>query len=280
MSTNPAPAPPKRSARIPMAGMLGLGLITDFLDSLGIGSFATTTTALKLGKVVDDDEIPGTLNVGHSIPSMLESVLFLTALSVDLLTLVVMVGAGVLGAWFGTGIVVRWPKRTVQRAMAFALLVTAGFIVLRQFNTLQVTGGSLGLSGWKLAVAAAASLVIGALTSLGIGNYAPTMALTYMLGMDSKAVFPVMATAAALILPTAAVQFFRAGRFDRRTALGLTLGGVPGVLVAVYLVKELPKRELLWVVVAVLLYTSVSLLLSARKTEQELESVGAPVPNA
>ena len=139
-----------------MAGLCGLGFVTDFLDSLGVGSFATTTTALKLGKVVDDDEIPGTLNVGHAIPSALESILFLTALNVDWLTLGAMVGAGVLGAWFGTGIVVKWPKRTVQRAMAVALLVTAGFIVLRQLHSLEVTGGTLGLDGWKLLVAVAA----------------------------------------------------------------------------------------------------------------------------
>ena len=251
-----------------MAGLCGLGFVTDFLDSLGVGSFATTTTALKLGKVVDDDEIPGTLNVGHAIPSALESILFLTALNVDWLTLGAMVGAGVLGAWFGTGIVVKWPKRTVQRAMAVALLVTAGFIVLRQLHSLEVTGGTLGLDGWKLLVAVAASVVIGALTSLGIGNYAPTMALTYMLGMDSKAVFPIMATAAALIVPTAAVQFFRAGRFDRRTALGLTLGGLPGVLVAVYVVKELPKKLLLWVVAAVLVYTAFTLYRASTLTQE------------
>jgi len=246
-----------------MEALYGLGFITDFLDSLGIGSFATTTTALKLGRVVEDDEIPGTLNVGHAIPSMLESILFLSAVDVDLRTLVSLVAAGVIGAWFGTGIVVRWPKRVVQRAMAVALLVTAGFIVLRQFHSLSVEGGTLGLSGWRLALAIAASLLIGAITSLGIGNYAPTMALTYMLGMDSKAVFPVMATAAALILPTAAVQFYRARRFDRRTAMGLTFGGIPGVLLAVYLVKEIPKKPLLWVVAVVLLYTSASLFRSS-----------------
>ena len=94
--------------------------------------------------------------------------------------------------------------------MAVSLLVTATFILLRQLELFPSGGNALGLTGGALALAVAASLVIGSLTSLGIGNYAPTMAVTYMLGMDPKAVFPIMATAATLILPTAAIRFFRA----------------------------------------------------------------------
>lgn len=256
--------PPARASRFPMGGLLALGLVTDFLDTLGVGSFATTTTALRLGRVVDDEQIPGTLNVGHAIPTILEAALFLTAVQVDVLTLVTMVAAGGLGAWFGTGIVVRWPRRTIQRAMAGALVITATFIVLRQTQLFPSGGSAIGLTGVALLVAVAASAVIGSLTSLGIGNYAPTMAVTYMLGMDPKSVFPIMAASASLILPTAAYRFFRSGRFDRRTALGLAIGGIPGVLIAVFLVKELNVTILLWIVVAVLLYTAATLYRSSR----------------
>lgn len=260
MTTNASPAP----ARGHFGLLLGLGAVTDFLDTLGVGSFATTSTALKLGKLVDDEQIPGTMNVGHSIPTVLEGVLFLTAVQVDLLTLVTMVVAGGLGAWFGTGLVVGWPRHTVRRAMAVALLVTATFIVLRQTGVFPSGGTAIGLTGVALVIGVAASALIGAITSLGIGNYAPTMAITYMLGMDPHAVFPIMAVSASLILPTAAIRFYRAGRFDRRVALGLALGGVPGVLVAFYVVKSLDVRNLLWVVVGVLVYTSVTLFRAAR----------------
>ncbi len=263
MTSNTDPTPSVRASGFPMGGLLALGLVTDFLDTLGVGSFATTTTALRLGRVVDDEKVPGTLNVGHAIPTILEAALFLTAVDVDILTLVTMVAAGGLGAWFGTGIVVKWPRRTIQRAMAAALLITATFIVLRQTHLFPSGGSSIGLSGGALLLAVAASAVIGSLTSLGIGNYAPTMAVTYMLGMDPKSVFPIMAASASLILPTAAYRFFRSGRFDRRTALGLAIGGVPGVLIAVFLVKELNVTVLLWVVVAVLLYTSATLYRSS-----------------
>jgi uncharacterized membrane protein YfcA len=265
MTSSPQPVPPTRSSRLRMGGLFALGLVTDFLDTLGVGSFATTTTVLRLGRVVDDERIPGTLNVGHAIPTMLEAALFLTAVPVDLLTLVTMVTAGGLGAWFGAGMVVHWPRRTIQRAMAVSLLITANFIVLRQIQLFPSGGNSPGLSGAALVMAVLASVLIGSLTSLGIGNYAPTMAVTYMLGMNPKAVFPIMAASAALILPTAAIRFFRSGRFDRRTALGLALGGVPGVLIAVFLVKELNVDLLRWLVVAVLLYTSATLYRSSRE---------------
>jgi uncharacterized membrane protein YfcA len=151
--------------------------------------------------------------------------------------------------------------------MAAALLVTAAFIVLRQLAVFPSGGEALGLRGIALVIAVVASGLIGAIISLGIGNYAPTMAITYLLGMSPRAVFPIMATSAALMLPLAAWRFYRSGRFNRRVALGLAVGGVPGVLVAVYLVKELDVTVLLWLVTVVLLYTSAMLYRSSRAPE-------------
>ncbi len=260
-------ATPRRTA---MPALLGLGFITDFLDTLGIGSFAVTTVALVLGRMVDADEIPGTLNVGHAIPTMAEAIIYIILLGglIDVPTIGSMVIAGGLGAWVGSGVVVHWPRRLIQRAMAIALLVTAGFMTMRMVANLSLGTGTIGLSGMALVIAVLASVVIGSLTSLGIGNYAPTMALTYMLGMNTKAVFPIMAASAAVILPAAAIRFYRSGRFDRRVALGLAVGGLPGVFVAAFLVKELPLDVVKWVVVVVLLYTSAALWMSSRKTRE------------
>lgn len=257
---------PRAVRSVPWGGLLLLGTVTDFFDTLGIGSFATTTAALRLGHVVADENIPGTLNVGHAIPTILEAVLFIIALGgmIDTPTIASMVIAGGIGAWFGTGIVVHWPRRAIQRGMAIALVITAGFMALRMLASLSLTEGTIGFTGIALAVAIVASLVIGSLTSLGIGNYAPTMAITYMLGMNQKAVFPIMAASASLILPAAAVRFYRSGRFDKRTATGLAVGGIPGVLIAVYVVKELPLGVVKWIVVGVLLYTSATLWMSSR----------------
>lgn len=253
--------------RTPMAGLLGLGIATNFLDTLGIGSFATTTAILRLCHLVDDEDIPGTLNVGLAIPTLTECVIFLILLGglIDVPTLLSMVMAGGVGAWFGAGFVANWPRPTLQRAMAVALVITAGFMALRMLADLDLETGSRGFTGVALVLAILGSVVIGALTSLGIGNYAPTMAMTCMLGMDAKAVFPIMAASASLILPTAAVRFYRSGRFDRRAAIGLTIGGIPGVLLAAFVITELPMVVMKWVVVSVLLFTAATLWRSSRE---------------
>jgi uncharacterized membrane protein YfcA len=255
------------STRLPGPGLLGLGFVTDFLDTLGVGSFAVTTAVLKLGGLIDDEDLPGTLNVGHAIPTTLESIIFLGIISVDPLTMGSMVVAAGIGAWLGAGRVSAWPRRTIQRAMAIALLVTAVFITLRQVGIFPSGGNATGLTGVPLILAVLASGIIGAMISLGIGNYAPTMAVTYFLGMDPRSVFPIMATSGALMLLVAASRFFRAGRFNRRVALGLTLGGIPGVLVAAYVVKSLDVTLLLWLVVGVLLYTAAMLYRSSQTPE-------------
>ncbi len=265
MSESPSVAPPARGT-LPGPGLIGLGLVTNFFDTLGVGSYATTTIVLKLGRMTADELIPGTMNVGHLIPVLLQAILFLSVIEVEMTTLVSMIVAGGLGAWFGAGVVVRWPRRTVQRGMAIALLFTAAVITLRQTGIFPQGGDAIGLAGLALVVAVLANALFGALVSLGIGNYAPCMAVIYSLGMSPRVAFPIMAGSAALMMPAAAYRFWKSGRLDRRIALGLTLGGIPGVLIATYLVKELPVKYLLWLVVVVLLYTSVTLWASSKSS--------------
>jgi len=247
-------------------GLLALGFVTDFLDTLGVGSFATTSTALKLGRITDDENIPGTMNVGHALPTILEAVLYITIIRVERFTLFSMIAAGALGAWFGAGVVVRWPRRTIQRGLAVALLVTAIFIALRQSGLFPPGGDALGLSGGLLVVGILGNALFGALCTLGIGNYAPSMALVSLLGMNPTAAFPIMMGSAAIFLPVGAIRFLKAKRYDRTAVIGLALGGLPGVLVAALIVKSLPLDVVRWLVVAVLIYTSVLMWISANRS--------------
>ena len=274
MSASPT-AIPSAGTAFPSPGFFGLGFVTNFFDTLGIGSFATTTSVLKLGRLIDDENIPGTLNTGHLIPVLLQAGLFLSTIEVEMVTLVSMIVAGGIGAWFGAGVVARWPRRTVQRAMAMALVFTALVITLRQLNIFPQGGEAIGLSGAALVVAVLANALFGSLVSLGIGNYAPCMAVIYSLGMSPRVAFPIMAGSAAIMMPAAAYRFWKSGRFHRRTALGLTLGGIPGVLIATYLVKELPVKALLWVVAVVLLYTA-AMLWSSSKAEARGDAQSGP----
>jgi uncharacterized membrane protein YfcA len=244
----------------------GIGFITDFLDTLGIGSFAITTSMYKLWRLVPDENVPGTLNVGHALATITEACIYITMVQVDLKTLLLMIAAAVIGAWIGAGVVSRWPRRTIQVAMGLALLAAAGLMVLRRLNLIQAlgSGSSLGLDGSLLWLGIFGNFVLGALMTVGIGLYAPCMALVYVLGMQPLAAFPIMMGSCAFLMPIGGIQFIRSRRYSLRASLGLALGGIPGVLLAAYLVKSLPLNTIIWLVVCVVVYTAVRMLYSAR----------------
>ncbi|MBI3564864.1 MAG: sulfite exporter TauE/SafE family protein [Elusimicrobia bacterium] len=231
-----------------------MGFLTDFLDTLGIGSFAVTTTVYRLLGTTQDEHIPGTLNVGHAVPTFVEAFIFIAVVAIEGRTLVLMILAAVAGAWIGAGTVTSWPRRKIQLGMGGALLVAAAFFLMKNLGLFPPGGDALSLSGGKLALGLAGNFVFGALMPLGIGAYAPCMILVSLLGMNPQAAFPIMMGSCAFLMPVASVRFVRQERYSVGPALGLTLGGAPAVLVAAYIVKSLPLTTLRWLVIAVVVY--------------------------
>src|SRR5262245_46788015 len=95
----------------PTAYELLVGFVTDFFDTLGIGSFATTTSLYRARKTIDDRLLPGTLNVGHTIPTFAQAFIFTKSIEVESRTLIAMIAAAVAGALLGAPLVRRWPRR-------------------------------------------------------------------------------------------------------------------------------------------------------------------------
>jgi uncharacterized membrane protein YfcA len=241
----------------------GVGFVTNVFDTLGIGSFATTSAFFKLWGMVPDERIPGTLVVGHTPPSLLQAFIFIAVVQVDLATLVLMIASSALGAWLGAGIVSRLPRLRIRLAMGVALMAAAMVMTLTQLQLIPGGGDSLGLSGASLAFAVMGNLVFGALMTLGIGLYAPCMILVSLLGMNPRAAFPIMMGSCAVLMSVGSVPFIRSERYSRKAALGLTAGGIPGVLLAAFVVKSLPLSAVRWLVVAVVIYTASMMLRSA-----------------
>jgi uncharacterized membrane protein YfcA len=246
-------------------GDVAIGFVTFIFDTLGIGAFAPTIAIFKIRRRVSDEQIPGTLNAGHALPSMTEALIFIAVVPVDLQTLVGMIAAAALGALFGVHIVSRLPLRMLQIGMGMALLVAALLFVAKNLHWMPSGGDTLGLYGVTLAVAISVSFILGAIMMVGIGFFAPCMILVSLLGMNPLAAFPIMMGACAFLMPVGGASFIRSGRYDFRTALGLTLGGIPGVLVAAYVVKSLPLIWLRWLVVFVVLYAATLMMASARR---------------
>ncbi len=251
--------------RRPTIRQLGIGIVTDFFDMLGIGSFAPTTSLFKLGGVVADENIPGTLNVGHMLPTFAEAVISILIIAVDVeaKTLTLLIGAATAGAWLGAGVVSGWSRRRIQLGMGVLLLGAVGIMVARLTGAVPAGGEALGLSGPRLAVGIAGNFVLGAFMTLGIGLFAPCMILVALLGMKETAAFPIMMGSCAFLMPAASVRFVRSGRYDLPAALGLTLGGTPAVLLAAFVVKSLPLATVKWLVVVVVVYTALAMLRSA-----------------
>ena len=240
-----------------------VGCVVTFFDTLGIGSFAPTTAALKLLRLAPDELIPGTLIVGLAAASVLEGVIFIRSVAVSAVLLAAMIVAATVGAWFGAGVVVRLPRRAVQFSMGVALLIAGSLFAASNLGFGPPGGVALGLDGWRFALAVGTSFVLGALMTVGIGMYAPTMIVLALLGVHPLAAFPVMAGACALLQTVSGVRFVRTGWFAWGPALGLSLGALIGVPLAAFVVKSLPLETLRWLVVAVVYYAAFAMLRSA-----------------
>jgi len=254
--------------RLPRASDLVVGFITNFFDTLGIGSFAPATAWFKLRARMPDEQIPGTLNCGQALPTMAQALIFIATVTVDLTTLVSMVAAAVLGAWLGVGLVSRLSRRAIQLGMGAALLVAALLFLAKNLHWMPGGGNALGLTGPVLVFAVVTNALLGALMMLGVGLYAPCLILVSLLGMSPLAAFPIMMGSCGLLMPVGGARFIRTGRYNFSAALGLALGGIPGVLLAAYVVKSLPLYWLYWLVVIVVLYAALQMLNSARRSKQ------------
>lgn len=247
----------------------GVGFIANFFDTLGIGSFATSTALLKFFNLTKDRTLPGTLNVSCTIPVIVEALIFITVIKVEPITLFAMLISATIGAVIGAGIVSKLDERKVELGMGAALIVVAFMMFAGQVNLMPVGGTAIGLTGGKLVIAVIANFLLGALMTLGIGLYAPCMALVFALGMSPKVAFPIMMGSCAFLMPAASVKFIKEDSYDRKASLAITIFGVVGVLIAAYIVKSLPLNILKWVVIAVLVYTSVAMFRSASKHKKE-----------
>lgn len=246
-----------------------IGFFTNFCDSLGIGSYAPTTMLLKLTKSLKNDKLlPGTLNVACALPVMTEAFLYIGNFKVDGTTLLSMVVAAMIGSFAGAKIVSRLDEKKIEIIVGIALAVTAVLMILSATGVITKLGANnvaTGFHGWKLVVACAVNCILGALMSAGIGLYAPCMALVYLLGMNPIVAFPIMMSSCASTMPIAAAEFIKKNEYARMPSIAITLFGCVGVVIAVTFVKSLNLTVLMWLVIAVMIYTSVLMLIEGSK---------------
>jgi len=252
-----------RGVAAPAALDVVIGFVTNFFDTLGIGSFATTTAAFRVFRLVPDELIPGTLIAGLALPVVTEALLFISVVDVDPWQMTALILVCVIGGWIGAGIVASLSRRALQLGIGGALLVAAVFMALGMLGRLPAGGTAHALTPPSFALA------------LGIGNYAPSLVVFSFLGMDPAAAFPIMMGSGAFVATVAGARFVSARRVYWPVACGLTFGGIPGVVAAVWFVKSLPLGALRGLVLIVVVYASATLLIAGIRGSTDLPFTGA-----
>lgn len=256
-----------------------IGGVANFLDTLGVGSFAVKTACYKQFKLIDDRVLPGTLNGQCVLPTVTQSLIFIGAVAVEPLTLISMMTAAAAGAAWGARHVASFDRQTIRLVMAISLLVVAGLIFAGLLGLFPVGGDAMGLSGYKLAIALLGNFIFGVLMNVGIGLFAPCMTLVYLLGMNPLAAFPIMMGSTAVLSVFSAGTFIRKGAFDAKAVLAVAIFGPIGVVLAAMLVKSMDMEMLKWLVAFIVIYTSWTMYASwraARRSPVQLavESAG------
>jgi uncharacterized membrane protein YfcA len=242
-----------------------IGFLVNFFDVLGIGAFAPQTALLKFTKQTPDRLIPGTMNVANTIAVLIQAIIFIKLVEVDPITLLIMFVTATIGATIGAGFVSKLSENKIRLTMSIALLITAVFMFANKMNWIQGQGNEIGLHGWKLLIAAIVNFILGAMMTVGVGLYAPCMAMVYLLGLSPQVAFPIMMGSCAFLMPPASFKFIKAGAYHRKAALGMAIPSILAVLLAAFIVQSLPLDTLRWVVLIIVLYTSMSMLYSVYK---------------
>jgi uncharacterized membrane protein YfcA len=258
-----------------------LGAVTNFFDTLGIGSFAPTTAWFKFRKMVPDRLIPPTVLVGQGLPTMTEAIIFLVLLgvAVDPVLLVGCMMAVFLGGVLGAPLVAKTRVWMIQLVVSVALIAAAALYIATNLHLMPGGGTATGLPITLTIIAIVANFVFGVLLNYGVGNYAPTLVMLSLMGMDPRLCFPIMAGGAALAVAGAGARHIGIGQINLRIVLGMTLGGIPAVLVAAFIVKSMPLEMLRWMVIVVVAYAAVIMLRAALigRREHDAEAATAPL---
>lgn len=242
-----------------------IGFIVNFFDVLGIGAFAPQTALLKFTKQTSDKLIPGTMNVANTLPVLIQAIIFIQVVQVETTTLMVMFLTAMGGAILGADIMGKLSERNIRLTISVALLITAGFMFANKMHWIQGEGVAIGIYGWKLVIAGLVNFILGAMMTAGVGLYAPCMALVYLLGLSPQVAFPIIMGSCAFLMPPASFKFIKSGNYNKKAALGMAIPSIFAVLIAAFIIKSLPLDTLRWLVMIIIIYTSVTMFLAAIK---------------
>ena len=157
--------------------------------------------------------------------------------------------------------------------VAVALLLAGALYAVNNLGMMPSGGTAASLPLELMIVAIVANFAFGLLLNFGVGNYAPTLVMFSLMGMDPKLCFPIMAAGAGLCGAGASIRHITLGQIDLKVAMGITLGGIPAVFVAAFIVQSMSLELIRWLVMVVVLYAAFVMLKAALGGRSESEAL-------
>ena len=230
------------------------GFVANVADTVGIGSFAVIVAFDKYWNLMDDKKLPGTLNAQSILPTMCQALFFLQVVQVEMQTLIPLLIGASLGGFLGGYLVSRLDKQRIRRFMFIGYSGIALMIIASKLGLLPVGGDLMSLHGMWLAAGVLGMFLSGALPAIGVGAYAPTQVILFMLGMSPLAAFPIMTASGAFQQSVAALAFIQRRQVALKPSIIIGLAGIVGVLVAAPVITYINPESLRWLLLAVVLY--------------------------
>jgi uncharacterized membrane protein YfcA len=244
-----------------------IGIIVYFFDSLGIGSFATSTAVYKWLKLVPIKTLPGTLNVGSIFPVLAEALIYTTIFQVDVLTVTLFIIASGIGAMIGTKVVKNSSSKRIAMVMGILLIFVSVVLCIKEIGVLNIISADnteIGFRGYKLFIGIVGIFVFGFLNNFGIGTYAPNMTILLLLGASPTIIFPVITACGIFCQMGSSINFIRYNLYDKTAIIANSIFGLIGVLIATYIVSHIRIDFLMYLVIPVIFVTGVSFLLKKK----------------
>ena len=234
--------------------LFSCGIVAFVADTIGVGSFAVNTALAKMLNTFKDEELPAMNNGAQVLPGAISAFFFITAVDVDLTTLLTLVIGTCVGGVIGGGVVSHFNRQAIRVTMMSCFSLIATLLVLRKFELIPIGGDDVALHSWKLVVGFLGMAMCGILSSAGVGLFALVQGVLFLLGMSPIVAFPIMMTAGAMQQPLTTMMFLRSDKIPLRKTLILTLGGCIGVVLVLPIFKYLTASWLHGLLLTILLY--------------------------
>ena len=235
------------------------GFLANIADTIGIGSFVVIVALNRFWSMIPTKNLPGTLNTHSLLPALIQCLAFLTLVKTDIITLITLLSAAILGSFIGASIISKFNKRKIKISMVFAYCIIAILVFLNQIKLLPIGGNDFSLEGFKLVLGFFLMLIVGIFPAVGVGGYTPIQIILFLLGLNPLVAWPVMTTAGSIQQSMAASKFLSCNKVSLKESMILAFAGIIGTIVTIPFVRIFDPNILRWLMFVIVVYNIITL---------------------